>query len=307
MVALSSMPRRTVSAPTAPGHSTSTDPLGRAFDAALTGDTRPLYAFLARYSGLPGVRANESVLLAFASQAATRGKRADALIRAMATIDPDRAPGGTELEFLPMCGVAAMGARAATDQKLVPITLEHLEASAEDLRFRVRDEVPKALARIGAVRGEPLVAELHSWMDGFFQGAAVLIAGRDNGWLSNVHTPDGWIERLNEAFELLRGADRAAERYPGYKALVEALSETPGVLTARFGTPIFDRLVAWSGVKEPMLRDAIRASVASTRLSKRFGSEVARVHAALAATAPVRRDPLTDVGPTRQRGRKRQR
>ena len=40
---------------------------------------------------------------------------------------------------------------------------------------------------------------------------------------------------------------------------------------------------------------------------KRFGPDVKRVLAALEASAPVRRDPLTDVGPTRRRGKKRQR
>ncbi len=283
------------------------DPLGRVFDAALTGDTRPLFAFLARHSGLPGVRANANIVLAFASQAATRGKRADALVRGMATIDPDRAPGGTELEFLPMCGVAAIGARAASDPKVVAASLPLLEAAAEDLRYRVRDEVPRALARIGTVRGEVLVGEVAGWMDGFFQAAAVLVAATDNGWLSTIHGHEALVTRMNEAFELARGADRAAERYPGYKALVDALSVAPGVFAARFGAPVFDRLVTWSTVKEPKLREAIASSLGGTKLAKRFGPDVARVHAALAASAPTRRDPQTDVGPTRGRGRKRKR
>ena len=266
---------------------------------------RPLYAFLARHSGLPGVKANANIILAFASHAATRGRRADALVRTMVLLDADRAPGGTELEILPVCGVAAIAARAVSDAKIVPASLELLEAAAEDLRYRVRDEVPRALARIGAIRGEPLVAELKGWMDGFFQSAAVLIAATDNGWLSTIHSDTEIVLRLDEAFQLARGADRADERYPGYKALIEALSVTPGVIAARFGAPVFDRLVAWSTVKEPMLREAIVKSLGGTRLSKRFAADIARVHAALAASAPIRRDPKTDVGPTRGRGKKR--
>ena len=297
------MPRRP---PPSSASSTSTsDPLGRAFDGAIGGDTRPLYAFLARHSGLPGVRANGTMVLAFASHAATRGKRADALIRTMATLDADRAPGGTELEFLPMCGVAAIGARAASDPKAVPQALEYLETAAEDLRFRVRDEVPKALARLGAVRGEALVVDVAGWTDGFFQSAAVLNAATDNGWLSTIHDYEPLLARLEEAFQLANNADRAAERYPGYKSLVDALSVSPGVFAARFGVPVFDQLVRWSTVKEPKLRDAITKSMSGTRLSKRFAADVARVHKALEASAPGRRDPLTYVGPTRRRGQKR--
>jgi hypothetical protein len=296
------MPRRVAPPPAAVAPP---DPLGLAFDRAIAGEVNPLYAFLARHSGLPGKKVNEHIVLAFASHAATRGKRADALVRTMTLLDADRAPGGTELEILPVCGVAAIGARAVSDPKTVPASLDLLEAAAEDLRFRVRDEVPRVLARIGAARGEPLVAELAGWMDGFFQAAAVLVAATDNGWLSTMSAPDEIVRRLDEAFALARGADRATERYPGYKALVDALSETPGVVAARFGAPVFDRMVAWSSVKEPMLREAIAKSVEGARLKKRFASDVERVRAALAATAPTRRDPNTDYGRTRGRGKKR--
>jgi hypothetical protein len=304
-----SAPRPTVRSSTATPASAAAaatlDPLGRHIETALGGEVRPLYAFLARHSGLPGVRVNATIVQAFASHAATRGKKLDALVRTMTTIDADRAPGGTELEILPVCGVAALGARAASDPKAVKANLALLEAAAEDLRFRVRDEVPRALSRIGAARGEPLVVDLKAWTDGFFQAAAVLLAATDNAWLSTIHDPEPLIARLEEAFQLARGADRADERYPGYKSLVQALTTTPAVFAARFGAPVFDRLVAWSTVKEPMLRDAIAASLGGTRLSKRFASDVARVKLALEASAPVRRDPLTDVGPTRRRGKKR--
>jgi hypothetical protein len=253
------------------------------------------------------VRANAGIVQAFASHASTRGRQADRLVRTMTLLDADRAPGGTELEILPMCGVAAIAARAVSDPKVVPLSLELLEAAAEDLRFRVRDEVPRALARIGAVRGEPLVAELAGWTDGFFQAAAVLVAATDNTWLSAIHAPNELLLRLEESFQLARAADRADERYPGYKALVDALSVAPGMFASRFGAPVFDRLVAWSTVKEPMLREAIAKSIGGTRLSKRFAADVARVHAALAASAPPRRDPRTDVGPTRRRGKGKKR
>jgi hypothetical protein len=249
------MPRRKASSATA-----APDALGTLLDAAIVGgenEARPLYAFLARHSGLPGVTANDRIVVAFASHAATRGARSDAVVRTLVLLDPDRAPGGTELEILPMCGVAAV----------VPL-----------------------------VRG---------WMDGYFQAAAALKAATDNAWLSLMETPDEIVARLDEAFALARGADRTDERYPGYKALVDALSVAPGVLAARFGAPVFDRMVSWSTVKEPLLREAIAVSLQGTRLAKRYAADVARVRAALEASAPLRRDPRTDVGPTRGRGRKR--
>jgi hypothetical protein len=110
---------------------------------------------------------------------------------------------------------------------------------------------------------------------------------------------------MDAAMRLAAGADRSAARYPGYKALVDALSETPGALAARFGAPVFDMLVAWAGSKDPSLREVVAKAVSGARLAKRFGEDVARVRRALADTAPTRRDPRTDVGPTRGRSRKR--
>jgi hypothetical protein len=63
-------------------------------------------------------------------------------------------------------------------------------------------------------------------------------------------------------------------------------------------------LVRWSATKEPFLREAIEKNLTGSKLAGRFAPELARVRAALEATAPVRRDPTTYVGPTRGRGRK---
>jgi hypothetical protein len=279
--------------------------LDRAVDAAILGDSRKLYALLARGSHLPGVRPNLDLAERFASVCAARGRAADALVTTLATLDPDEAPGATELEFLPMCGVVAAGARAAGDEAGLPRMLEVLDAGACDLRFRVRDAVPPALARVGAVRGESLLALLEPWMNRFFPAAAVLLAVIRLEWLSRLDDPRLPVTRLEEAFLLARNAERSAERYPGYKALVVALSTAPSELAARFGAPVFDLLVRMSDVKEPVLRDAIAKNLESKKLARRYGEDVTRVRRALEQTAPVPRDPRSNVGPTRRRGHKR--
>jgi hypothetical protein len=280
--------------------------LAQALDLATQGNDLPLFNLLTRGSRLPGVRANLALALAFAEECAARGGVADALILRMATLHADAAPGATELEFLPVCGVMALGARGAKDAAVQTLALATLHDCAEDLRWRVRDAVPDALARIGEAGGDAVVAAVAPWMNGFFQASAVLRAAGQPRWLSRVTQADGMLARLDEAFSLARDADRATERYPGYKALVEALSSAAAPIAARFGPRTFDLLVLWAKVKEPMLRTAIEANLTS-RLTRRFGEDVARVRKALAESAPTRRDPTTYVGPTRGRGRKKSR
>jgi len=199
----------------------------------------------------------------------------------------------------------ALGARGASDASSVPRVLGVLEAASDDLRWRVREAVAPALARIGAVRGEELLAEVLPWMEGFFSAAAVLVASARTEWLSRISEPLVLVARLERAFELARDAERSAERYPGYKALLVALGECPGIVAAKFGEPVFDLLVRMSVIKEPMLREAIEKNLGGQRLARRFAAEIARVERALEATAPKARDPRSDVGPTRGRGRKR--
>jgi hypothetical protein len=172
------------------------------------------------------------------------------------------------------------------------------------LRFRVRDEVADALARIGAARGEPLVHDLASWMDGYFHAAAVLRALADARWLTRIASPDAVIARLDDAFELLKNANRAAARYPGFKSLVDAMNVTPVEAAARFGVPVFDLLARWSTTKDPALREIVSKVLSSPKLSGRFAAEVAQTRAALEASEAPRRDPRSYVGPTRGRGKK---
>jgi hypothetical protein len=280
------------------------DALTKALDEALTGDARPLYELLARVGGLPGPRANAGVVLAFANECAAKGKRADKLVTQMATIDVDAAPGATKYEIIPMCGVAALGARAAADPTAMR-ALATLHDCAEDLRFRVRDGVADALARIGEQRGEPLVHDLASWMDGYFHASAVLRALSDPRWLTRISSATAVIERLDEGFELLKNAPRAAARYPGFKSLVEALIVAPAEAAARFGVPVFELLTRWSTNKDPALREIVTRVLASPKLMGRFAEEVARARGALTATEAPRRDPRSYVEPTRGRGRKK--
>ncbi|HEV3190371.1 MAG TPA: hypothetical protein VGY54_07730 [Polyangiaceae bacterium] len=281
--------------------------LAGALDEAVLGRPAPLYAWLVRGSRLPSARANDALADGFAQLCRERGKGADTVALALARLTPDEAPGASAREFLPVCGIAALGARGAADPEVRTAFVRELHAHADDLRFRVRDAVILALGRVGAAAGDTLVAEAASWMDGYFHAAAVITALGREPWLPALRDARGAIARLDDAFALARDAPRAAARYPGRKALVEALECAPGLLAMRLGVPVFDMLVGWAGVSDPELRGLIEETVRDKRLVSRFGADVARVHAALEASRPPVRNPDHDVGPTRDRsgGRRR--
>ncbi len=298
-----------------------TDPtaMSKAIEKAVRGPSTegraPLVALLCRGSNLPGPRINETLAEAFAAECASRGKETDALVAWLITLDPDAAPGGgsgpygagSELEFLPVCGVYAAGARAARDESCRWAMLALIHDAAEDLRFRVRDAVPLALEQIGSRGGDALAIAVVDWMDGYFHAAAVLRGMVRQDWLPQIETAAHATDLYVRAFELAMDAPRAAARYPGFKSLLEALQQTIGPLGGRFGVPMFDALAQLSRSKDPVLRDLITNGVEVAKLRSRHRDDVERVLLAFRTTAKPVRDPRSLPGPTRKRGGGRRR
>jgi len=287
--------------------SSAPDPLGRALDEAIAGRPTSLHALLARGSRLPGTRANDSLADAFAQACRARGGPADAVALSLSQLNEEEAPGATALEFLPVCGILALGARAAIDETMRARFVPELHARADDLRFRVRDAVVEALGRIGARAGDWLLEDVASWMDGYFHAAAVVRALTRESWLGALHEATPVMSRLDQAFETARDAPRAAARYPGRKALVEAIQLSLGPIATRFGAPTFDMLARWAVTADPELRELVATALDDKRLANRFGPELAGVRAALdKSRAPVR-NPDHDFGPSRDRSGSRRR
>jgi hypothetical protein len=278
-------------------------------EAIRTPDRQPdrLYKLLAVASGLPGPRMNTGVAQGFANECAARGKAAAKVVERLATLDAELAPGATELEFLPVCGILAVGALAAKDPdpKARKKALARLHDASEDVRFRVREAAALALARIGSIDADATVREVASWMDGYFQAAAVLHALGDATWLTAIDDGPAVIERLDEAFVLAKDAPRSAVRWPGWKALHEELGRVPAAVATRFGVPVFDMLARWAEASMPELREAIESNLRDKKLGGRFHPEIERVRAALGASAPVPRDPTLARQGMRGRAKKR--
>jgi hypothetical protein len=284
------------------------DPVSKkALDAAILGRADLLIAFLCKHSHLPGVRCNLKLAEAFGEECAIRGSASDALLLEMVSISADGAPGATSSEFLPVCAVYGLAKRGAKDLAFRDKALVALKEASDDLRFRVRDAVSQGLAILGAANPDDTVKRLAKWTDGFLYAANVVEALSVPAFLEGIRDGEETVRRLDECFQVAINAPRSAERYPGYKSLLEGLAKVPGLVAARFGAPVFDMLVSWTKAKEPMLREAILKTVQSARLKGRYAEDVRRVEEALIASEPKPRDPTMIVKHTRHRGSPRKR
>ncbi len=284
--------------------------LTAALERAIAGRPADLYRQLELQSGLPGPRVNMNLGVAFAQECARIGSKVDELAFAMANLPPDEARGASGKEFLSVCGVLAIGARAVTAKDLRDRALALLEEKADDVRFRVRDAVPFALAMMGSKMGEDLGEKVESWMDRYFHAAAVIRALAEPMWLETYayeefHQP---INLLHDAFMLAHEAPRSAFRYPGHKALVEALGSAPKAVARRFSQQMFDRYRIWAEyVKVPELRDAILSNIDDTQMKKSFRDEIKDIKELVETSKGPPRDPTIIRHGTRGRGKKRDR
>jgi hypothetical protein len=277
---------------------------------AAKGKKEELFRKLELGSGLPGPRANLHLALEFAETCAHAGATADALAYAMASEPPTELRGEAAKEFLAMCGVLAVAARAQLEPKLRDKALVILEERADDPRFRVRDAVPIGLAMLGTKMHAELAERVAHWMDRYFQAAAVLRALSDRTWLETFGTKehDVPLRLLDEAFELAANAPRSDARYPGHKALVEVLAYVPKAFAKRFGMAMFDQLAAWApNVKMPELRDAILANLDDSQLKKPFANEIRKIKSLVESSKAPPRDPSKIIAGMRSRGKKRDR
>jgi hypothetical protein len=274
----------------------------KAFDNAIAGKPDAFFSFLCKHSHLPGVRANLRLAEAFGEECAIRGAVCDKLLHDMVHLTADGAPGGTVYEFLPVCAVYGLAKRAAKDPSCREASMLVMKEASDDLRFRVRNAVSQGLAMMGAVNPDDTVKRMSLWTDGFLYAANVVEALQVSSFLEAIRDGEEVVKRLDECFQVALNAPRSAERYPGYKSLLEGLGKVPGLVAGRFGAPVFDMMVRWTKAKEPMLRDAITASIAGDRLRGRYADDVRRVEKALIDTTPIPRDPTMIVQHTRHRG-----
>jgi hypothetical protein len=287
--------------------------LEAAIDSAVAGKTADLFRRLELASGLPGPRMNLRLAVEVAQNLARRGAKADKLAEQLANLPPNEARGASGKEFLCVCGVLAIAHRTAEhpkDTQLVDRALTVFEERADDLRFRVREAVPLGIATVGAKFGQDLTDRFENaeWMGSYFHAAAVILALADPGWLETFGRDDYYapINLLHDAFFLAHEAPRSAQRYPGHKALVEALSKVPKEFAKRFGLPMFDRLGIWAEqVKVPEMRDVILANLDDPNLKKRYAEETRYVRKAVEASKKPPRDPTRLIQGMRGRGKKR--
>lgn len=224
-------------------------------------------AFLLAGSGLPGPRANLELIDA-AGDVLTRD---EAL--AFAALGPEAAPAQTAREFLPCCGLAAVG-RLVVDGDVALVAV--LRGAAADPRWRVREAVAIALQRWGDADVGAMAREVEGWVAGTSYEARAAVAGICEPRLlrataaveAAVRVLDGATARL-VAIPAPRGEPgRVLGLALGYAWSVAVAASRAAAL------PAFER---WAASDDPDVRRLVRLNLSKARFAKAAPEVVARL------------------------------
>ncbi|MCC6643998.1 MAG: hypothetical protein IT374_00285 [Polyangiaceae bacterium] len=275
--------------------------LRAALDRYLASGDRLVFSLLTRHGGLPGPKPNHELAAAFASELLGRGRAGDGVLRELLAGDADTVRATLPVVFLPVVGAHALAARLAAgfDARASAAALSDL---ASDVRKVVRDGVVAALV---GVAGRVDLLGVPELREGFLAKSVLLEALSTRSVCDRVARPAELVALLDAAATEIVDAPRSSERSQGRRRLLEAIGET---------APVFFRfpearawLIGAAGTPSPELRLALERVVSTVQRQGVASSELDPVRAALDASAPTRRDPLSYKGPTRGRGRKRDR
>jgi len=232
---------------------------------------RDFDAHLVARSALPGPRANLELLDA----AGDVLDRDDAL--RLAALGPEAAPAGTALEFLPCCGLAAIGRLVAEGELGLA---GRLRDAASDPRWRVRESVAIALQRWGDIDAAAMFRAVRPWADASMLEARAAVAAVCEPRLLRAEA------RARDAGEVLDAATRRLTADPRPRGepgrvLGAALGYGWSVAIAAAPALVLPTFEAWAASPDPDVRRVVRENLAKARFAKAAPEAVERLTAAL--------------------------
>jgi len=248
---------------------------------------RDLFSLLEKNSGLPGPRANLELGYSFARAVASANlvEWQWDLVLSMASLSPTKAPVNTTKEYLPFCGVLALGALYAggLPRPRRRAAAAAIRAAASDPRWRTREGAAMALQLVG----EKDTAALRQIVEQWRANASLLenraiVAGLAHPPILN--DPEFAHYCLEVAGSIMRalpklGAD--VRRSEEFRVLRQGLGYAVSVFVAKLPAEGFPMLEEAASTADSDIRWIVRENLRKNRLTGKYPAEVKRVAALL--------------------------
>lgn len=232
-------------------------------------------ALLAAHSNLPGPRGNLTLAHAFADCFEYEGVRRELLDMLMGwtCISAEAAPVNDPREYLPFCGILALGAHytyAGDDAKTA--ILDQFKIAMNDTRWRMREAVAMGFQRIAERDFGPIRDCFTAWYpDSTFLEKRAFIAALAHPPI--LRDPDIVRYSLRIGADILDDVmtvDIRRRRSEDFTALSKGLQYALSVFAAALPEEGFALLKKYAQADDTEIRKIIRSNIGKSRLTKKY-------------------------------------
>lgn len=232
-------------------------------------------AHLTAHSNLPGPRGNLTLAHAFADcfENKTVSRELLDMLIGWVHISSEEAPANDSREYLPFCGILALGAHYvyACDGTKAAI-MDQFKTAMNDTRWRMREGAAMGFQRIAEKDFGPIRDCFTAWYpDSTFLEKRAFIAAL-------AHSPilgDREIARYSlhisaDILDDVMAVEKQRRRSEEFTALSKGLQYALSVFTAALPAEGFSLLKRYAGEDDPQIRKIIRSNIGKSRLVKKY-------------------------------------
>jgi hypothetical protein len=240
-------------------------------------------SLLMKNSGLPGPRGNLELAHSFASSVA--GMHLEEwhwdFLMEMASTSASKAPVNSPKEFLPFCGVLALGALYAggLPRPRRRAALAALKEAASDRRWRVRESCAQGLQLVGEKNPVALREILDGWLpeSSLLEKRAIMAALAHPPLLGDAEFALYSLETSRTILASVSRIDAKTRKDEAFKILRQGLGYALSVFVAKSPGEGFALLRKFAAIRDSDMAWIIRENLKKKRIADAFPKEVQQV------------------------------
>jgi len=242
-----------------------------------------LISLLEKNSGLPGPRANLELGYSFAKAVASLNLQEWQwdMVLGMASTSPNKAPANTTKEYIPFCGLVALGAlyAAGLPRPRKRAALAAIRKAASDPRWRTREAAAMALQLIGEKDAAALGEIVDAWLPGasLLEKRAIVAGLAHPPILRAAAFAQYCVEVSRSIMRGLPGLSDDVRRSEEFRVLRQALGYALSVFAASAPEGGFALLREAASAEDRDVRWIVSENLKKKRISDRYPAEVKKV------------------------------
>ena len=238
---------------------------------------------LTAHSNLPSPRGNLTLAHAFADRFENKPVSRELLgmLIGWVHISSDEAPVNDPREYLPFCGILALGAHYIyAGESAKAAIMDQFRIAMNDSRWRMREAVAMGFQRI-AEKDFGIIREYFTkWYpeSTFLEKRAYVAALAHPPILGDREIALFGLKMSGDILDAIHEAGQETRRREDCKALIKGLQYVLSVFAAALPEEGFELLKKYARMDDNEIRRIIRANLGKSRLTKKYHQSVDEVH-----------------------------